>query len=322
MLAALNYYNGTLTSEERTNRAIPVPKVYCLCMDSEVVGSGFYVMEFIKGRVFQDVRMKQIGAEERREWYVKMRSQLRLEGLIGCSWKSAIRTLTLLSTIPLSALDIPFSFAPQPHAKPYFPRQVTSLLRVSASQSKAKSKDTGVVTGEIWGTNELRPWFEHGAAAIAREEKERNVGSVVHGDYKLDNLVRTHSNPERDGLLNVAQIFHPTEPRVIGILDWELCTLGSPLADLGNLLVPFSFPPISDEDKKELAGQMSDMTLLVGLKGVASSESGLPQRDELEKRWVDGMNEGARWHAGRQGGSRNRMESRVTPWQWPVSHMG
>ena len=66
---------------------------------------------------------------------------------------------------------------------------MTSLLKVSASQSKARSKE-GKETGQIWGTDELRPDFEHGARVIADEEKRRGVAGVVHGDYKLDNLVR------------------------------------------------------------------------------------------------------------------------------------
>lgn len=103
-----------------------------------------------------------------------------------------LKTLTNLSSIPLSLLDIPTSFAPHPTEKPYFPRQVTSLLRVSDSQSKARSKE-GKETGEIWGTKELKPWFEEGALRIAGDERTRNIGSVVHGDFKMDNLVSQSS---------------------------------------------------------------------------------------------------------------------------------
>jgi aminoglycoside phosphotransferase (APT) family kinase protein len=52
---------------------VPVPRVYCLCMDAEIAGSAFYVMEFLKGRIFQDVRMQQIQEQERREWYVQFK---------------------------------------------------------------------------------------------------------------------------------------------------------------------------------------------------------------------------------------------------------
>lgn len=68
---------------------------------------------------------------------------------------------------------------------------MTSLLRVSAAQAEATSKETGIKTGEIWGTGELRGWFEEGARRIAKDEGEREVGGVVHGDYKIDNLVST-----------------------------------------------------------------------------------------------------------------------------------
>jgi aminoglycoside phosphotransferase (APT) family kinase protein len=68
ILDALNTYNASLTAGDRLTRGIPVPKVYCLCMDKDVVGSGFYIMEFIQGRIFQDVRMKGLTNNERREW--------------------------------------------------------------------------------------------------------------------------------------------------------------------------------------------------------------------------------------------------------------
>jgi hypothetical protein len=56
-------------------------------------------------------------------------------------------------------------------------------------QSKARSKETGKEVGEIWGTEEMSSWFERGARAVGEDEKKRGLGGVVHGDYKLDNLV-------------------------------------------------------------------------------------------------------------------------------------
>ena len=90
---------------------------------------------------------------------------------------------------------------------PYFPRQIKSLSAVSAAQAQAVDVESGKQTGDIPRFAEMLAWYR------ANLPDERKTGlRIVHGDYKLDNLV-----------------FHPTENRVIGILDWELCTLGSPV---------------------------------------------------------------------------------------------
>lgn len=130
---------------------------------------------------------------------------------------AAIKALTLLSTIPPETLGFPKTFAPPAHQPPFFPRQVNSLLKVSAAQAAtplppSKTTPTRPTIGDIEGSGEMVPYLRSGAARLAQFEKEKGVFSVVHGDFKMDNL-----------------IYHPTEPKVIGILDWELCTLGSPV---------------------------------------------------------------------------------------------
>ncbi len=129
-----------------------------------------------------------------------------------------MKALTLLSTIPPSLLSFPASFAPKPHQPPFFPRQVGSLLRVSSAQAATPIKDAPAdaerrTVGPIKWSEQMTPYLKQGAQEHGDREKAMGVWSVVHGDFKMDNL-----------------IFHPTEPRVIGMLDWELCTLGSPVS--------------------------------------------------------------------------------------------
>jgi aminoglycoside phosphotransferase (APT) family kinase protein len=67
-LEALNKYNASLKEGDRAVKGVPVPRVYCLCMDKEVVGAGFYVMDFLEGRIFQNIFMKEVNDEDRRAW--------------------------------------------------------------------------------------------------------------------------------------------------------------------------------------------------------------------------------------------------------------
>ncbi len=67
ILKAINGYNASLPASA-ADRRVPVPEVYCLCMDPEVAGAPFYVMEFIKGRIFPDVRMQSLPRAERDAW--------------------------------------------------------------------------------------------------------------------------------------------------------------------------------------------------------------------------------------------------------------
>ena len=120
------------------------------------------------------------------------------------SWLAAVRALASLSSIAPDSIGLS-SFGP---TTAYFPRQMKSLSAVSHAQAQTTDIESGQRTGEIPHFRELLQWFG------AHLPDERKTGrKIVHGDYKLDNL-----------------IFHPTENRVIGILDWELCTLGSPVS--------------------------------------------------------------------------------------------
>lgn len=198
ILNAIHRHNVKSSTPSEQN--VPVPEPIILCEDKEVIGTPFYIMEFLDGRIFTNPRMPEIPENDRRE-----------------CWLSAVRALAALSSLVPQELGLS-NFAPM---TPYFPRQIKSLSRVSQVQSEAADVETGIPTGKIPKFDEMIAWYR------SHLPDESKTGSrIVHGDYKIDNM-----------------IFHPTENRVIGILDWELCTLGSPLADLANLTQPWSVDP-------------------------------------------------------------------------------
>lgn len=142
MLRALQTHNDTTSDKDKR---VPIPRPYVLCEDESVIGTPFYVMEFLEGRIFTDQRLLTLEPHERREWSVTLhvlfptfahRSSLH-------SWMSAIRSLALLHSLKPDDVGLA-AFASR---KPYFPRQIRSLSQVSVVQSKAVDVDTKEPTG-------------------------------------------------------------------------------------------------------------------------------------------------------------------------------
>jgi aminoglycoside phosphotransferase (APT) family kinase protein len=158
---------------------VPVPRPVIFHAEPDIVGTPFYLMERLEGRVFHNAVLPDIGPEERRAIYLAMAGALaRLHAVHP-------------DDAGLGDFGRPGN---------YFERQIA---RWSKQWEESKTKDIPAIDHLAeWLTRNLPP--DDGQVAIA------------HGDFRLGNL-----------------LFHPTEPRVLGILDWELSTLGHPLADVG-----------------------------------------------------------------------------------------
>lgn len=152
------------------------------------------VMEYVQGRIITDPDLKDLSPTERRS-----------------AWFSLVATLAWLHSID------PDSIGFQGFGKKtgFYTRHCNTFSRIEAQQAKVKD----VTTGEELGR--AHPHFDEIVDYIRRNVPSDRA-SIVHGDYKFDNV-----------------ILHPTEPRVIAILDWELSTIGHPLLDTVYVVGPY-----------------------------------------------------------------------------------
>ena len=173
-------------------RGVPVPEMLALCEDESVIGRAFYVMSFVDGRVMWNQALPDASHEERGAIYDEMN-----------------RVISALHGVDVAAAGL------SDYGRPgnYFERQIGRWSKQYAAS----------VTQPIEAMDRLMEWLPAHLPASARDESRV---SVVHGDFRLDNLV-----------------FHPTEPRVLAVLDWELSTLGHPLADFSYHCMAWHIPP-------------------------------------------------------------------------------
>ncbi|MEO7242184.1 MAG: phosphotransferase [Variovorax sp.] len=171
---------------------VPVPKMLGLCSDESVIGRSFYIMTFAEGRVLWEQSLPGLSNVERGAIYDEMN-----------------RVIAALHSVDVARHGL------ADYGKPanYVERQITRW-----SQQYQAS-----VTEPIAAMDRLMQWLP---AHLPASAKDARLASVVHGDYRLDNLV-----------------FHPSEPRVIAVLDWELSTLGHPLADFAYHCMSWHIPP-------------------------------------------------------------------------------
>lgn len=192
----------------------PAPRPYALCEDAGVVGSAFYVMEMVGGRTIWDGTMPGMTAQARRGHYEAM-----------------IDTLAALHTIDHVAVGL------ESFGKPgnYFERQVARWTR----QYRASE------TERMEPMERLIEW-------LPRTVPEQTRAAIVHGDYRVDNLIFAHA-----------------APNVAAVLDWELSTIGDPLADFSYFLMSWVTKP---------EGR-------AGVMGRTGPETGIPTTEEVTARY-------------------------------------
>jgi len=189
----------------------PVPHIYALCIDAAVIGSWFYIMEWIEGRIFWDAALPQVTAGNRSHYFDAMN-----------------QVIAKLHNVDYRAIGLT-DFGKTGN---YFERQISRW----SEQYRADAPNAG----RSACMEMLIDWLPaHIPSDVA--------ASLVHGDFRIDNL-----------------IFHPTEARIIAVLDWELSTIGHPLADFAYHLMMY-----------RLASR-----IISGLQGAPLSKLGIPSESD------------------------------------------
>ena len=167
----------------------PVARPIALCLQEEVIGTAFYLMEMVEGRIFWEADLPEVPREDRPAYLDAMNA-----------------TLARLHTIDPAAAGL------GDYGKPgsYFERQIARWSKQYLGDAEA---------GRVPAMDRLVEWLP---ANIPSGEEEARI---IHGDFRCDNMV-----------------FHPTQPRVLAVLDWELSTLGHPLADFSYHLMMYRMP--------------------------------------------------------------------------------
>ena len=204
------------------NTAVPVPKVYHLCEDRDVIGSMFYVMEYCEGRIFWDAALPEMSSNEERTRAYEQMNQV----------------LAAIHSVDLDACGL------SDYGKPgnYFERQLSRWTQQYRASELSK----------IPAMDQLIEWLE-----THMPEDDGKV-SLVHGDYRLDNM-----------------IFAPERSEIIAVLDWELSTLGHPYADLAYQCMQLRMP--------SAAGNMS------GLAGLDREALGIPSEADYVAQYCERM---------------------------------
>ncbi|WP_295801927.1 phosphotransferase [uncultured Microbulbifer sp.] len=200
---------------------VPVPKVLHLCEDRDVIGSMFYLMEYCEGRIFWDAALPELDNTQRGAFYEEMN-----------------RVLAALHSVDVEAVGL------ADYGRPgnYFERQFERW------QGQYRASELQPISA----MDQLIAWLgQHLPADDGRV-------SLVHGDYRLDNIM-----------------FHPGESRAIAVLDWELSTLGHPFADLAYQCMQLRMP--------------ADSGNISGLMGVKRSALGIPSEQEYVARYCERM---------------------------------
>ncbi len=168
----------------------PVARVHGECADEAIIGSAFYVMDMVDGRIFWDANFPGVAREQRPRYFDAMNA-----------------TLARLHMIDPRAIGLADFGRPSNYCRRQIERWSSQYLQ-------------DAVAGRDPNMDRLVAWLPENVPA------EEGESSLVHGDYRCDNL-----------------IFHATEPTVVAVLDWELSTLGDPLSDFAYHAMMYQMPP-------------------------------------------------------------------------------